>query len=292
MEIFLSYAWPDRPRVDSVAQRLQQAGNNVWLDGELTGGQSWWDGVLRQVRRCDAAIVIVSRASLRSQACTRERQYAASLGKSILPLAIEPVDSELLPTELARLHVIDYCQPGEAAAFQLIGALRALPRPHALPDPLPKPPSVPTSPLSGVAGQLSDPSLTQDQQLAIIGRLESALAPQADPSDRPLALDLLSRMARRSDLLASVDRRIAALRASTPDATSDRPDRRRPDRRRPDRSHGGHRRHRHSRPPRALRAAGPNSAPGQALNHPGRSNPGRRRRSPIPRRTGAWPSWP
>ncbi len=162
MEIFLSYARPDRPRVDSVAQRLRQAGNNVWLDGDLAGGQPWWDGVLRQVRRCDAAVVIVSRASLRSQACIRERQYAASLGKPILPLAIEPVDSELLPTDLARLQVIDYCQPSEEAAYQLAGAIMGL-SPRALPDPLPAPPPVPTSPLNAIAGQLSAASLTQDQ---------------------------------------------------------------------------------------------------------------------------------
>ncbi len=222
MEIFLSYARPDRQRADSIALRLRQAGNDVWLDDDLTGGQIWWDGILRQLRRCDATVTIVSRASLRSQACIRERQYAARLGKPVLPVAIEPIDTELLPTELARLQVIDYSQPGEEAAYQLAGAVFGLPRPRALPDPLPGPPPVPTSPLDTVAGQLSGPSLTQDQHLAIIGRLESALEPSADPNDRPVALDLLNRMAQRPDLLAAVDKRIRTLRASTQDSQTPR----------------------------------------------------------------------
>jgi hypothetical protein len=214
VEIFLSYAKPDRSRADSVAQRLRQAGNNVWLDTGQANGQVWWEEILRQLRLCDAAVVVVSRASLRSQACIRERQYAASLGKSILPLTIETFPPELLPSDLARLQVIDYSQPDEEAAFQLAGAIMRLPEPGALPEPLPEPPPTPSSPLDNIAGQLKAPSLDQDQQLAIIGRLESALAPSADPSDRPMALEMLGQMEKREDLFAAVDRRIAALRDS------------------------------------------------------------------------------
>lgn len=217
MEIFLSYARPDRLRADAVAQRLRQAGNNVWLDTGKASGQVWWEEILRQLRLCDATVVVVSRASLRSQACIRERQYAASLGRAILPLTIEPLGSELLPSDLARLQVIDYSQPDEAAAFQLAGAIIRLPKPRALPDPLPEPPSAPASALDNVAEQLKAPSLDQDQQLAMIGRLESALAPSGDPNDRPVALEMLGQMEKREDLFAAVDRRIAALRSSVPD---------------------------------------------------------------------------
>jgi hypothetical protein len=217
VEIFLSYARPDRLRADAVAQRLRQAGNNVWLDTGKASGQVWWEEILRRLRLCDAAVVVVSRASLRSQACIRERQYAASLGKAILPLTIEPLGIELLPSDLARLQVIDYSRPDEAAAFQLAGAIIRLPEPRALPDPLPEPPTAPVSALDNVAEQLKAPALDQDQQLAIIGRLESALAPSADPNDRPVALEMLGQMEKREDLFAAVDRRIAALRSSEPD---------------------------------------------------------------------------
>jgi TIR domain/Interferon-induced transmembrane protein len=220
VELFLSYAQPDRSKADAVARRLQQAGNNVWFDTERAGGRAWWDENLRQLRRCDAAVVIVSRASLRSQACIRERQYAASLGKHVLPLTIEPFSPELLPSDLALLQVIDYSRPDEAAAFKLAGAIIRLPKPQALPDPLPPPPAAPISPLDTVAEQLKAESLGQEEQLAIIGKLESALAPSADPNERPVAAELLDKMAKRHDLLAAVDRRINLLRGGVPDPSA------------------------------------------------------------------------
>jgi TIR domain/Interferon-induced transmembrane protein len=222
VEIFLSHARPDRSRVNAVAQRLRQAGNNVWLDTGYSSGEAWWGEILRQLRLCDAAVVVVSRASLRSQACIRERQYAASLGKPVLPLAIEPFNPDLLPFELARLQIIDYSRPDEAAAFQLAGAIMRLPEARALPDPLPEPPLAPPSPLEKIAEQLRAPSLDQDQQLAIIGRLEGALAPSADENDRDLALDMLGQMEKREDLFAAVDRRIAVLRSSVRPAEAPR----------------------------------------------------------------------
>jgi hypothetical protein len=214
VEIFLSHARPDRSKANAVAQRLRQAGNNVWLDTGYSSGEAWWGEILRQLRLCDATVVVVSRASLRSQACIRERQYAARLEKPVLPLAIEPFNPELLPTDLARLQIIDYSRPDEAAAFQLAGAIMRLPKARALPDPLPEPPPAPPSPLEKIAEQLRAPSLDQDQQLAIIGRLEGALAPSADENDRDLALDMLGQMEKREDLFAAVDRRIAVLRSS------------------------------------------------------------------------------
>ena len=218
MEIFLSYERPDRHRAESVAQQLRRAGNGVWLDSAQVRQQAWWDQILLQLRLCDVAVLLISEASLRSQSCINQRKYAAALGRAIIPIAIEPVSSESLPFDLARLQVIDYCNPNEAAAFQLIGALMQLRETRRLPDPLPEPPPLPISHMDAIAAELAAPSLGPDRQLAIIGRLESALYPSADPSDRPEALKLLSQMAHRHDLLAAVDRRIAALRVDTREA--------------------------------------------------------------------------
>jgi hypothetical protein len=152
---------------------------------------------------------------MKSEACKVERQYANSLGKPILPLTIESADFATLPPDIAPLQVIDYSQPSEANAFKLIGAIMRLPPPNPLPNPLPEPPGAPASYWTPIADQLSATVLNLDQQFAIVGRLEGAFAPLADPDDRPIALELLTRMEARSDLYAVVDRRIATLRAST-----------------------------------------------------------------------------
>ncbi len=214
MQLFISYARTDRPKVDPLSQRLRQAGNDVWLDVDLTGGQVWWDNILHQIRHSDAFIAVVSRSSLKSQACLLERQYATLLGKPVLPLTVEPLNAETLPTDLSRLEIIDYSRPDEATAFRLIGAIAKFPPPPALPVPLPRPPDAPASYWGNIGDQVNAPALDLDQQLAVIGRIEGALGPTADPAERPIALDLLGQMERRTDLYAAVDRRIALLKQS------------------------------------------------------------------------------
>src|SRR5690348_17122869 len=161
VKLFFSYERQDRQRADSLAQRLRQAGNEVWVDSELTGGQVWWDKILDQVRRCDALVMMVSWASIKSQACSRERLYATQLGKAVLPVAVDQIRAEVLPPDIGRLRVIDYSQPSETAAFQLIGSVMGLPPPQPLPDPLPEPPSIPISYLATIADYLSRPDLTR-----------------------------------------------------------------------------------------------------------------------------------
>lgn len=213
MKLFFSYARPDGARADSLAQRLRQAGNEVWLDTELTGGQVWWDKILDQVRRCDALVVIVSWASIKSQACMHERAYATRLGKAVLPVAVEQIRAEVLPSDIGRLQVIDYSEPSETAAFQLIGSIMKLPPPPPLPDPMPEPPSIPISYLAAISDRLSKPDLSRDDQFAIVGILEEALG-SSDESDRISALQLLTEMEGRNDLLAAVYRRIATLKGT------------------------------------------------------------------------------
>jgi hypothetical protein len=213
MQLFISYARPDRTRAESLTLRLRQAGITVWLDSDLVGGQAWWDRILDQLRSCDAVVAAVSRASIKSQACRSEREYAAMLGKPILPLALEAMSSAMLPPDIARIKTIDYSQPSEGAAFELIGAIMALPKTRELPDPLPETPPVPTSPFGTLVDRLAEPTLSMDDQLAIIGRLEAALGPAADPHDRPTALELLRQMDERPDLFAAAARQIAKIRA-------------------------------------------------------------------------------
>ncbi len=205
MQIFISYAHQDRPKVNSLAMQLRQAGIDTWVDSELMGGQVWWDKILGQLRSCDTIIVAVSRYSLSSDACRAERRYAMALGKTVLPLIIEPMGTDLLPPEIARLQVIDYSEPSETAAFQLVGAILKLPPAKPLPEPPPEPPPVPFSYIHELAEQVSLPQLNLDQQLAIIGRLEGACN---DPVNRETAISLLRQMSSRQDLYAAPSKRV------------------------------------------------------------------------------------
>jgi hypothetical protein len=102
-----------------------------------------------------------------------------------------------LPPDLAPLQAIDYTVPGPNAAFELAGALYALPPARPLPDPLPDPPPVPISYLSGLSDRVRAPTLSLDDQLAVVARLRTAME---RPREREAAIELLEAMRQRNDL--------------------------------------------------------------------------------------------
>ncbi len=216
MQLFVSYARPDRLRVDSLVIRLRQAGIGVWLDSDLIGGWPWWDKILGQLQSCDAVLAAMSRASINSQACRSERDYAAQLGKPILPITLERMPAGLFPVDIAQLQVIDYTQPDEASGIRLATAIFALPKPGPLPDPLPPPPPVPQTRFGNLNDRIAAPSLTVEQQLGIIGQLEGELGFTSDQEGQETAAEMLSEMAKRPDLYEVAARKIQALQAVAP----------------------------------------------------------------------------
>lgn len=109
VDVFLSYA-----RVD--------------LEG-LYAGEKWWPSIEKAIEAADAFVFLMSGASLASGPCRRELEWAESLHKRILPVAVEPVDPSGLPASLASVHWLGAFEgpaadrPGEA----LVEALDADP---------------------------------------------------------------------------------------------------------------------------------------------------------------------
>lgn len=151
LRLFISYARADAAAVRLVEEGLETLHYALWVDRKLDGGQAWWNEILQRIRDCDAVIAAVSPSLLDSQAAALERAYARALGKPLLPILVAPLLTELLPADLAPLQLIDYTTASPANAFQLAGALASLPSAPPLPDPLPPPPAVPVSYMSGLA---------------------------------------------------------------------------------------------------------------------------------------------
>jgi uncharacterized membrane protein len=202
MRFFVSYARADRPKVDPFTQRLRQTGNDAWLDIDLVGGQEWWDSILQQIREAHAFIAIVSRSSLRSEACRIERQYAARLGKPILPLAFELLSPGTLPSDISRLQIVDYSQPDEDAAYALFSAIMRLPAPPPLPDPLPEPPDAPKQKTSNGPGAASSTKPRRPYLLAFVYKDETTAESVVDKERRRLAADLIL----QPDAIAAISR--------------------------------------------------------------------------------------
>jgi hypothetical protein len=141
------------------------------------------------------------------------------LGKPLLPVMVEHMRPELLPLDVARVQVVDYSIPGEESAIQLMVALSGLKPVNHLPDPLPAPPPVPISYLSDLSRRIAVETLSLDEQLALVGRLESSLDRSEDTDDRAAVMNLVQRLGRRYDLYAETERRIRRI-ASLPGATT------------------------------------------------------------------------
>jgi hypothetical protein len=199
---FLSYSHVDKLVVERLEKDLGELGWAVWCDRALSGGQRWWDGILQNVRQCDVFVFGMSQAALRSEACSRELDYALALGKPVLPVIVgEPVPEALLPPVLSETQRVDVRAGDTKGALALGRALMQLPLVPPLPQPLPAPPAAPVSYLSDLKARVEQQRLPADEQWRLLSELEERIA---EPTDRPAALSLLGEFARRPDLMQGV----------------------------------------------------------------------------------------
>jgi hypothetical protein len=208
--IFVSYNRQSQEITKSLVSDLAALGHAVWFDQELSGGQPWWERILAAVRDCDVFVFVMDQRSLNSAACHSEFDYAARLGKPILPVLVgEGVAVNLMPRELSLIQFVDYRRPDRQSAFGLARALNTLPPARPLPVPLPEPPEVPASYLGGLAQRVDTaPSLTYEEQSAVLVDLRRGLRDTETTTD---ARALLEKLRQRRDLFAAVAEEIDEL---------------------------------------------------------------------------------
>jgi hypothetical protein len=201
--VFISYSRKDQATIRTVASELDQLGQEVWLDEDLSGGQRWWDAILEQIRNCTCFVFGLSETSLNSLACRAELDYANALQRPIIPVLVgPPVPDPIVPPLLAEAQRVDATNPR-----QLARALLALPSPPPLPDPLPVPPPVPISYMDDIADRINQEHLTVADQHYALGRLKQRMQ---DEDMREAAVTLLRRLRRHQDLNAFVAEEIDA----------------------------------------------------------------------------------
>ncbi|GLZ48175.1 hypothetical protein Acsp06_43600 [Actinomycetospora sp. NBRC 106375] len=138
---FLSYARADEPSVRALVEDLRQLGD-VWRDHQIAGGQAWWREILGQIRVCDLFVFALSEASLSSEACRAEFNYAYATRRPILPVQVGKVAS--VPRHIGQFQIVDYSVGTTTGGIRLATAVRALDRQRPpLPSPLPPEPQPP-----------------------------------------------------------------------------------------------------------------------------------------------------
>ncbi|MCK6211591.1 toll/interleukin-1 receptor domain-containing protein [Georgenia sp. EYE_87] len=209
---FISYSRVDETCAAELESDLASLGVDAWRDQKLSGGQAWWDTVLASIEAADVFVFLISVSSLESFPCARELEYAAALGKQILPVRIDlTVEPRRTSPLLASLEWTDYLPADKPSYLRLREAVEHLPPSPPPPDPPPAPPPVPlsyTTNLMAMAHRERD--LTPDEQFSLLHQLEHGLR---TPADREECLAILRILRGRRDLLATVAADIDALLA-------------------------------------------------------------------------------
>jgi len=220
VEVFISYGRESAAEAREVADDAQALGHNVWYDADLTGGQQWWDQILKEIRRCRVMVFLISRASLDSEACRRERQYAGQLAKAVIPVLIgTDISDSVLPADLRGTQSVDYRTSDKASLKALARALSALPPAAPLPNPLPGAPNVPISHLALLRDRIAGLTLLPDDQRSLLLELQTRL----DITEEAESIrELLSSLRKRPDLIVSVANHVDALLRTTEGRAAER----------------------------------------------------------------------
>ena len=212
-QLFVSYSRADLDQVRALVQDCEKLGHDPWFDQELTGGQRWWDEILRGIRESHAFVPCLSPGFVISEACRAEYEYAVALRKPVLPVLVHPgMADSLLPPSLSQVQRIDYTRSDTTGIIAFVRALEAMPDAPPIPDPWPTAPAVPATYLFDLRSEIQTPAaIDLAMQNQIVDQIEDQLTAGHDPGAiHQLLVDLRS----RDDLLVRTADRIAALEAS------------------------------------------------------------------------------
>jgi TIR domain/zinc-ribbon domain len=205
--VFVSYSRHNQDAVGQIVHDLNAVGVQTWHDQALSGGQPWWDKILANIRDCDIFLFALSPESLDSEACKSELAYVVQLGKPILPILVaDGINLNLLSHPLSEIQIADCRKGDKESVFTLVKSIMSAPPTPPLPDPLPNPPRVPVSYLSGVNDRIeSSEPLTAQEQRNLLYELEEELREGRSPKE---VRDLMLKLKRRDDLLARFAKKI------------------------------------------------------------------------------------
>jgi len=231
MKIFVTYSRSSQREVASLVKDLEELGHEVWFDKDISGGQSWWDDILNQIRNCEVYVFAIAKDAIDSTACMRELKYAEALGKAPLPVLIKnDVSLAIAPRYIANVQYVDYTKSDQKnAVIGLIKSLNQITPTTALPEPLPTPPEIPISYLDTLKEKVDAPKMSKNEQIGLVKTFQSKFDdPQINHQDLRL---LLQRFRKHDDLLFATAKDIDKLlertisdaepkvKTSTPDVT-------------------------------------------------------------------------
>ncbi len=118
-DIFISYARPDRDRIEAISNRLEAAGYTVWWDRQIIGGEDFYQAIERELEAAKVVLVAWSEHSAQSRWVKDEASVAAESGK-IVSLHLDGGEP---PLGFKQYHSLDFSGRLNASMPGLIEAV-------------------------------------------------------------------------------------------------------------------------------------------------------------------------
>jgi hypothetical protein len=128
-DIFISYASPDRSKVEKLSALLESKGYATWFDKELEPAEHYRDTIMRKIEEARVVICIWTPNSVRSDWCRAEANSARRLNK-LIPVRSNDLTHDQIPLPFGELHTIsigDENQIERAVVRQLLAPQKMAP---------------------------------------------------------------------------------------------------------------------------------------------------------------------
>ncbi len=91
-DVFISYSRRDKEFVHILHNALEKSDKKTWVDWEdILPTSEWWQEIENAIAGSDTFIFVISPASIASEYCNKEVEYAFNLHKRILPIVRQDV---------------------------------------------------------------------------------------------------------------------------------------------------------------------------------------------------------
>jgi len=107
VDVFISYAREDRPKVESLAKALGSHGWTVWWDSRISGGRSWRKEIQEALKEAKCVVVLWSTASVESSWVLNEAEEGRKR-EILIPVLLEDVEIPFGFGEIQALNLADW----------------------------------------------------------------------------------------------------------------------------------------------------------------------------------------
>jgi WD40 repeat protein len=113
--LFVSYSRKDREFAQRLAQALERAGLNVWVDlKDIRPTEEWLAAIHAAIEGADAVVFVVSPDSVDpASVCAQEIEHAAAHHKRFVPVVCRAVDTRVqrVPDAVGRVNWVSFLDP-------------------------------------------------------------------------------------------------------------------------------------------------------------------------------------